>query len=294
MPTQEILAKFHDIRIKPGEYDPQFKKIKSPQTVYGERASAIRSRIRHAWAQLASVLGSSAPILQDEISRFGGQLKELKIDHKAGLKVEEKKYQDQLQNTTGVLYRDLICVMEPHREESTLRALLIARLLKEILIWQLILPTNIHLLLGQVVQNKRKIDQPDILEPPERRRCGGPRRSEQLANQIPREKNASKSLSESPPRGRTRRSHRRHRNDTPTQEQDFEEITNPDPGEVYLAFWGKSQEWLAMLVLPMQHPEEVGVSGTLETLRPAEIIPLCYEYDKLTKVYIWWEGYNEG
>ena len=49
-----------------------------------------------------------------------------------------------------------------------------------------------------------------------------------------------------------------------------------------------------MLVVSMQHLEEVGVSGTLETLRPAEIRPLCYEYDKLTKGYIWWEGYNEG
>ncbi|KAH7234289.1 hypothetical protein B0J15DRAFT_471822 [Fusarium solani] len=99
MSTQEILAKFHDIRIKFGEYDPQFKNMKSPQTVYDERASAIRSHVRHAWAQLASVLASSVPILQDEISRLGGQLKELKIDHKAGLEVEEKKYQEQLQNT---------------------------------------------------------------------------------------------------------------------------------------------------------------------------------------------------
>ncbi|KAM5356971.1 hypothetical protein ACJ41O_003617 [Fusarium nematophilum] len=260
MSTRETLANFQDIRIKIGEYDQQFKKIKSPQTVYDEKASAIRSRISQAWAQLASAPVSSVPTLQDEIVTLGGQLKELEIDHKAGLEVEEKKYQERLEDTMGALYRDLISVMEPHR-------------------------------------NKRKIDLPvlpDDLEPPKRRKGGRSRRSEQLANQIPREKNAPKSSSEPPARGETRRSHRRHRDEKPTQEQDFEGITDPDPGKVYLAFWGKSKEWLAVLVLPMQDLEEAGVSGTIETLRLAEIMPLCYEYDKPTKRYVWREGYNEG
>ncbi|KAM5358398.1 hypothetical protein ACJZ2D_015328 [Fusarium nematophilum] len=305
MSTRETLANFQDIRIKIGEYDQQFKKIKSPQTVYDEKASAIRSRISQAWAQLASAPVSSVPTLQDEIVTLGGQLKELEIDHKAGLEVEEKKYQERLEDTMGALYRDLISVMEPHRVESTLRALSnretsqrggdVTTDSTELRQSSFGTGSTSKDTNGQM--NKRKIDLPvlpDDLEPPKRRKGGRSRRSEQLANQIPREKNAPKSSSEPPARGETRRSHRRHRDEKPTQEQDFEGITDPDPGKVYLAFWGKSKEWLAVLVLPMQDLEEAGVSGTIETLRLAEIMPLCYEYDKPTKRYVWREGYNEG
>ncbi|KAJ4307470.1 hypothetical protein N0V84_012712 [Fusarium piperis] len=299
MSAQEILAKFQDIRIKLTEYDQQFKKIKSPQTVYDESASSIKSRISQAWAQLALAPVSSLSILQDEIVSLGGQLKELEIDHKAGLEAKEEKYQERLQDTMGALYRDLISVMEPHRVELTLRALSNREAPQQDIgmttdsaqlhpssfgTGSIIKDTN-----GQV--NKRKIDQPDVLEPPKRRRVGRPRRSEQLASQMPHEKNISQSP---PPRGQTRRSHRRHADDKPTQEQDFEGITDPDTGEVYLAFWEKSKEWLAVLVLPMQDLEKIGVSGTLETLRLAEIMPLCYKYDKPTKRHVWREGYNEG
>ncbi|EXK79863.1 hypothetical protein FOQG_15588 [Fusarium oxysporum f. sp. raphani 54005] len=93
-------------------------------------------------------------------------------------------------------------------------------------------------------------------------------------------------------RRRTRHSHRRHGDKRPSTDEDFEGITNPDAGSIYLAFWEKSKDWFAVLLLPMQDLESVGISGSIESLGLAEVLPRCY-CDKQDG-FSWAEGFNDG
>ncbi|KAK2685657.1 hypothetical protein QWA68_015913 [Fusarium oxysporum] len=90
----------------------------------------------------------------------------------------------------------------------------------------------------------------------------------------------------------TRHSHRRHGDKRSTTDEDFEGITNPDAGSIYLAFWEKSKDWFAVLLLPMQDLESVGISGSIESLGLAEVLPRCY-CDKQDG-FSWAEGFNDG
>ncbi|KAJ4223951.1 hypothetical protein NW757_014362 [Fusarium falciforme] len=94
--------------------------------------------------------------------------------------------------------------------------------------------------------------------------------------------------------GPTRQSRRQHGNSSRQRDQGFDGITDPTPGEVYLAFWKKSKEWSAVLLLPMTDLDNVGVRNTLQGLGLAEQVPGCYEYDNQTDCFGWREGYRDG
>ncbi|KAH7248485.1 hypothetical protein B0J15DRAFT_498599 [Fusarium solani] len=87
----------------------------------------------------------------------------------------------------------------------------------------------------------------------------------------------------SPSHRPTRQSRRRHHGDSRRQrDQDFDGIIDPRPGDVYLAFWEKSKEWLAVLLLPLTELDNVGVRNNLRDLGLAEDMPGCYDYDNRT------------
>ncbi|KAL2674231.1 hypothetical protein Neosp_012682 [[Neocosmospora] mangrovei] len=67
-----------------------------------------------------------------------------------------------------------------------------------------------------------------------------------------------------------------------------------EPGQVYLAFWESSKQWVPILLLPMTNLERVGVSGSLDSLDLAEILPICYDQDSLTGERTWRDGYKDG
>lgn len=72
------------------------------------------------------------------------------------------------------------------------------------------------------------------------------------------------------------------------------EIEAPKPGELYITFQEKSNEWSAVLLLPMTNLEEVGVPYTLKSLGlvPA---PKCYVYTPDDdETFQWSEGYEDG
>ncbi|KAH7243745.1 hypothetical protein B0J15DRAFT_501038 [Fusarium solani] len=99
----------------------------------------------------------------------------------------------------------------------------------------------------------------------------------------------------SPSHRPTRQSRRRHHGDSSRQrDQDFNGIIDPRPGDVYLAFWEKSKEWLAVLLLPLTELENIGVRNTLQDLGLAEDVPGCYDYDNQTNCFRWREGYRDG
>ncbi|KAL6406046.1 hypothetical protein AUP68_10607 [Ilyonectria robusta] len=89
----------------------------------------------------------------------------------------------------------------------------------------------------------------------------------------------------------TRHSRRRHGDGNQLRDQDFEGIIDPTPGEVYLAFW---KSWSAVLLLPMSNLDDVGVTGSLESLGLAENVPTCYDYDTQANSFEWREGYKTG
>ncbi|KAM5341916.1 hypothetical protein ACJ41O_014947 [Fusarium nematophilum] len=71
-------------------------------------------------------------------------------------------------------------------------------------------------------------------------------------------------------------------------------IPSPVPGQIYLAYWDKTKDWLPALLLPHLGLEEFGVPGTLESLGLMDRIPECYDYDPETKDLKWKAGYEHG
>ncbi|KAI9149115.1 2-(3-amino-3-carboxypropyl)histidine synthase subunit 2 [Paramyrothecium foliicola] len=71
-------------------------------------------------------------------------------------------------------------------------------------------------------------------------------------------------------------------------------IHNPEPGGIYLAYWKKSREWSAVLILPKDHLEDVGVPGTLGDLGLLGDVPSCYIYSKRYNELRWASGYQDG
>lgn len=74
----------------------------------------------------------------------------------------------------------------------------------------------------------------------------------------------------------------------------FEAITEPIPGEIYLAYWQKSKDWSPVLLLPHCHLDNVGVPDTVESLGLTVDVPACYVYNHSTKEFSWREGYEDG
>ncbi|KAH6988415.1 hypothetical protein EDB80DRAFT_816660, partial [Ilyonectria destructans] len=92
----------------------------------------------------------------------------------------------------------------------------------------------------------------------------------------------------------TRQSRRRHGDSSQLQNQEVEGIIEPTPSEVYLAFWKKSKEWSAALLLPTSNLDDVGVPSTLENLGLAENVPEYYDYGAQANSFEWQQGYKDG
>ncbi|KAM0250809.1 hypothetical protein ACHAP5_002026 [Fusarium lateritium] len=91
---------------------------------------------------------------------------------------------------------------------------------------------------------------------------------------------------------RSTRHSQRHSQSTGVQE--FEGIANPEPGRVYLTFWAKTKEWLAVLLLPMGDFNSVGIPGSITSCGLSESLPSCYRFNKRTKKYTWAREYQDG
>ncbi|RBQ68966.1 hypothetical protein FVER14953_10809 [Fusarium verticillioides] len=94
-----------------------------------------------------------------------------------------------------------------------------------------------------------------------------------------------------PTRRQTRLS-QRHQDTTGTDE--FKGITDPKCGKVYLTYWDKTKEWLAVLILPMGSFDKIGIPGSIETCGLADSLPPCYQYDKVSGEYKWAKPYETG
>jgi len=87
------------------------------------------------------------------------------------------------------------------------------------------------------------------------------------------------------------RRHTRQHDGSPRRET-LDVIT---PGEVYLAYWGMSKALLAVLLLPTEGLDKVGVHNeTIETLGLLRELPSCYDYDPSSGILNWRQGYRDG
>ncbi|KAB5546788.1 hypothetical protein GE09DRAFT_1060412 [Coniochaeta sp. 2T2.1] len=80
----------------------------------------------------------------------------------------------------------------------------------------------------------------------------------------------------------------------------FDGITDPVVGELYLASWHprgspSSPDWYAVVVLPIDSFEKVGISGSISETRLTNYVPVCYESDRKTRTIIGWaDDYKDG
>jgi hypothetical protein len=59
----------------------------------------------------------------------------------------------------------------------------------------------------------------------------------------------------------------------------------PVPNGIYLAYWGMSKSWFAVLILTFKDVEKFGLSKSM---------PACYDFDEDTGQIDWKEGYEDG
>ncbi|KAG7403209.1 hypothetical protein Forpe1208_v016535 [Fusarium oxysporum f. sp. rapae] len=306
MAPTEFLQQFEKIEEVVAGYAFKLSSVRSPAEIYKEKTVEIRGRIAQLWTSLELAPAPGKSSLQDSIVKLGGQLKELEIKYEAGVQDEEKAYNRALQEIADALRYELLEIIGPTKIESYLRSIssensdrqdsnnaavtcqphdatLQAIGAKEACVPKG-MPENRHTS-PTTTPYKRRRTSPEPMG----------RKRHQVEKDDPRTKLGNSLVScpaVRPSRRGTRHSHRRHGDKRSITDEDFEGITNPDAGSIYLAFWEKSKDWFAVLLLPMQDLESVGISGSIESLGLAEVLPRCY-CDKQDG-FSWAEGFNDG
>ncbi|KAG7402581.1 hypothetical protein Forpe1208_v017106 [Fusarium oxysporum f. sp. rapae] len=308
MAPEEILHRFRKVEEIVVRCSSRLSIAKSPAEIYEERTADIRGRITQSWTSLDLAPASEKSRLRDDIVELGGQLKELEINYEAGAQDEEKAYNQALQEIIDTLCYELLEIIGPTKIESYLHSTsgedsarqdsnnVAVTCQPHDTTLQGIVAREVYVSKGMPEDrylsstttpagNKRKRTSPESIGRKRRQAEKGDHRTDFDSSII------SSTVTRSSQR-RTRNRHRRYGDNRSTNGEDFEGITNPDAGSVYLAFWGKSKDWLAVLLLPMQNLPSVGISGSMESLGLAEILPKCYCNEQGN--FSWAEGYNDG
>ncbi|KAL5600735.1 hypothetical protein FOVSG1_006765 [Fusarium oxysporum f. sp. vasinfectum] len=308
MAPEEIMHWFKKVEEIVVRCSSRLSIAKSPAEIYEERTADIRGRITKSWTSLDLAPASEKSRLRDDIVELGGQLKELEINYEAGAQDEEKAYNQALQEIVDTLCYELLEIIGPTKIESYLHSTsgedsarqdsnnVAVTCQPHDTTLQGIVAREVYVSKGMPEDrylsstttpagNKRKRTSPESIGRKRRQVEKGYHRTDFDSSII------SSTVTRSSQR-RTRHRHRRYGDNRSTNGEDFEGITNPDAGSVYLAFWGKSKDWLAVLLLPMQNLPSVGISGSIESLGLAEVLPKCYCNEQSN--FSWAEGYNDG
>ncbi|KAF5567903.1 hypothetical protein FNAPI_477 [Fusarium napiforme] len=153
--------------------------------------------------------------------------------------------------------------------------------------------------------SEAEFSEPEEAPPsPRQTRSGGIKRKGNFSSPVPKtkrqkserasstNKETQKDTSTSESTRRQTRLSQRHQDQTSTDE--FKGITDPKCGKVYLTYWDKTKEWLAVLILPMGSFDKIGIPGSIETCGLADTLPPCYQYDKVSGEYKWAKSYETG
>ncbi|KAK2468212.1 hypothetical protein H9L39_19858 [Fusarium oxysporum f. sp. albedinis] len=305
MAPTEFLQQFEQIEGVVARYAFKLSSVRSPAEIYKEKTVEIRGRIAQLWTSLELAPAPEKSSLQDSIVKLGGQLKELEIKYEAGVQDDERVYNRALQEITDALRYELLEIIGPAKIESYLRSISIENSDRQDSN-NAVVTCQPHDATLQAIGAKEACAPKGMPEnrhtsptTPYKRRRTSPesmgRKRRQVEKDDPRTKLSNSlvsCLAVRSLRRRTRHSHRRQGDKRSTTDEDFEGITNPDAGSIYLAFWEKSKDWFAVLLLPMQDLESVGISGSIESLGLAEVLPRCYCNKQ--DGFPWAEGFNDG
>ncbi|KAF4943177.1 hypothetical protein FSARC_14997, partial [Fusarium sarcochroum] len=330
MTDQLPLRLFQDIKGAVRRYDSIFNAIKSPHTVYQQKTTAIRTRITQIWSSLATTPADQIQKLQEDVIELGGQLKELEIDHKTNIKKYERDYNQKLQDAADSFRAHVAEFIGPPNIQSHTPAVSTAVSTDQPLEndsndlaipsplpdltprSQRILPSPASPLGDSITvgsttaRGLRKSALETAPATGKKRKAGfsNPsrnkrRRGVQEGEQEPEDENldhlaSNHHVSASPSKSTRRHTRHNPRRSNEDDDEEFEGITNPEAGNIYLAFWEMSQEWFAVLVLPMKDLETVGVPGSIESLGLAEPLPPCYRYNRTNGTYSWAKRYQDG
>ncbi|CVL09057.1 uncharacterized protein FPRN_14566 [Fusarium proliferatum] len=150
-----------------------------------------------------------------------------------------------------------------------------------------------------------EFSEPDEAPPsPRQTRSGGTKRKGSFSSPMTKTKRQKterasftnkETQKDAPTTESTRRQTRlRQRQHDPTGADEFKGITDPKCGKVYLTYWDKTKEWLAVLILPMGSFDKIGIPGSIESCGLADSLPPCYQYDKVSGEYKWAKPYETG
>ncbi|KAF4960147.1 hypothetical protein FGADI_1165 [Fusarium gaditjirri] len=153
--------------------------------------------------------------------------------------------------------------------------------------------------------SESEFSEPDEAPPaPRQTRSGGTKRKGSFSSPVTKTKRQKserapttnkETQKDAPTTEPTRRQTRlRQRHCDPTGADEFKGITDPKCGKVYLTYWDKTKEWLAVLVLPMGSFDKIGIPGSIETCGLADSLPPCFQYDKASGEYKWAKPYETG
>ncbi|KAJ4244199.1 hypothetical protein NW762_014580 [Fusarium torreyae] len=286
MPPTETLHQLGQIEGAITRHHVRLSNLKSPTEVYEEKAAEIRERIRLSWASLDSTLGPETSKIRDDIVDSGGQLRELKIEHETGVQDEKEVYDKAVQEIADTLCSELLDLIGPTKITSYLQKA--SNEVKKLVVLDLDVEQSPFSSTIICAGNKRKTASPKTPKT-KLMKLSHVERNDHDSTRIKPHPSSSDARSS---RRRTRPSHRRHGDNGSAFDEDFEGVTEPDAGNVYLAFWERSKDWFAVFLLPMEDLPSVGIPGSIESLGLADALPKCY-CNKRGSV-TWAEGYGDG
>ncbi|UPK95944.1 hypothetical protein LCI18_006879 [Fusarium solani-melongenae] len=269
-PEPPQLQRFRELKNLVFQYEEAFKRLQPPDATFEKRSGEIEARLKEAWAQLSTANPEDQPKCQEKIAELIESRTEIKLGHKR----QKELYEVRLRRLYSGL-RDRVSKVMVERPEET--------------------PTTAMSKDGDPVIRKplNKIflsSQPSLSSPAK------PSSSSHTPPTASRKRRdpSSSLLTPEQKRLKLEKTPRKDPRGSHADQQDYQGITDPEPGQVYLAFWESSKQWVPVLLLPMTDLEQVGVSGSLDSLGLAEILPICYDQDTLTGERTWRDGYKNG
>ncbi|KAJ4328992.1 hypothetical protein N0V84_000564 [Fusarium piperis] len=295
-----VLRLFQELKGLIDQYDEAFERILSPEAAFERKSGEIRARIDELWAKLPTAQPEDTTECKEKIVELSGTLKEIEICHKKRMVNENNAYHDRLLLTYNALragVRKILAVKIPE-EPSTPTAYKDGNSLIRKPSKKLSLSVNPSLSSPQQrakPSSSRQAESQGTPTTPSVTQPAGKRKDSSLSLLTPEQKRRKLDSTDKTPHSRPRGSHKRHENNNILNQQDCECITDPEPGQVYLAFWQSSKQWVPVLLLPMTDLPQVGVSGSIDSLGLAdEMLPICYDQDSLTGERKWRDGYEDG
>ncbi|KAK4063263.1 hypothetical protein Purlil1_14178 [Purpureocillium lilacinum] len=253
--------------------------IQSPTTEYERNWAAIQTKLDNAWER-GLRCGSLAERseVQKELVTLAHTQEALKAEHEADLESANSSYETRLRGVLPRFCEELVRVLAPSLLENALRDLATDE-------YRGRSPGDLEdaspedKRLGQGVKRKQR-----------RPEGGRQKRQRQTDGYKPRSRHRQRRPSVTSVASLSRRHTRQH--DGSPRRETLDAIT---PGEVYLAYWGRSKALLAVLLLPTKGLDKVGVHNeTIETLGLLRELPSCYDYDPSSGILNWRQGYRDG